>query len=107
MKRAKLDDFRQFDDSRFTKKTIFHGEGGAFFVLNFLPGQSIPPHKHPGSRVTLWVREGSGTIRVDGEEQDIQAGDAVQCEGDEEMSIRNPGASPMCVVVCLAAVPGS
>jgi quercetin dioxygenase-like cupin family protein len=103
MKRAQLEHFREFEEGRFTRKTIFKEQETSFFVLNFLPGQELPPHRHPGSRVILWAMEGCGTIRVDGRAEPFARGDAVQCEAGEELSISNTGTEPMSVAVLLAA----
>ncbi|MFD1903784.1 hypothetical protein ACFSQ7_06240 [Paenibacillus rhizoplanae] len=46
------------------------------FVLNFMPGQKLPVHKHPGADVYILALHGDGAIHVNEEEFSfVQGGD--------------------------------
>ncbi|WP_057984607.1 hypothetical protein [Lederbergia galactosidilytica] len=48
-------------ETRFSKNTLYQNGKSTAFVLNFLPGQSLPPHPHSNAHVYLFVIEGTGT----------------------------------------------
>lgn len=95
----------QYDDQRLTKRVLFNEEGHAVFVLNFNPGQELPPHKHPGAALFILVLTGSGTVIVDGKETAVSQHDAIYCSGEELFSFRNTGPEPVSLYVCLVNVP--
>ncbi|WP_413302470.1 cupin domain-containing protein [Bacillus sp. 1P10SD] len=47
------------------------------FVLNFLPGQQLPIHKHPGTEVYIFVVTGTGTIVIDGKDSEVTVADLI------------------------------
>ncbi|EMR05805.1 hypothetical protein C772_02293 [Bhargavaea cecembensis DSE10] len=83
--------FQQFDDSRFTKVDFMKNGHSTAFTLNFLPGQAMKPHSHPGKELFLVVMEGSGTFTVDGEEIMATRGDVLFCNETEMMGFENNG----------------
>ncbi|MDP4172096.1 MAG: cupin domain-containing protein, partial [Bacillota bacterium] len=80
------------------------GESTAF-VLNFLPGQQLPAHKHPGSEVFLYVICGNGTFTIDGNEKAVEQFDLFHCSGEEELTFVNNGESPLSLYVVLSKIP--
>ncbi|WP_424237746.1 cupin domain-containing protein [Bhargavaea ginsengi] len=83
--------FQQFDDNRFTKVDFMKNENSTAFTLNFLPGQSMKAHSHPGKELYLVVTEGSGTFTVDGEEVMATRGDVLFCDEKEMIGFENNG----------------
>lgn len=83
--------FQQFDDSRFTKVDFMKKEHSTAFTLNFLPGQTMKAHSHPGKELYLVVIEGSGTFTVDGEEIMATKGDVLFCGEKERIGFDNNG----------------
>lgn len=105
MEKKSLQEVRDFSEEKFTKRILFQKGESVTFVLNFMPGQSLPPHKHPGSHVFLLVIEGSGTITVDGVETKVSKDDVVVCEGEEQFSFANTGNEPTQLYVVLSKIP--
>lgn len=94
--------YQNFHDDHLNKEMVFKEEKSQAFVLNFLPGQSLPSHGHPHAQVYLLVLEGTGTCSIDEETFEIQKNDAIHCSKEEQLSIENTGTDQMSVYVVLA-----
>lgn len=90
---------------RFTKRICFNDPQVLVFVLTFAPGQSLPPHKHPGSKVVLHVHGGSGVMVIDGQEVSVADGDVLLVTGEEELAVRNTGEQDLVLLVSLSPNP--
>ncbi|WP_163857000.1 cupin domain-containing protein [Paenibacillus elgii] len=55
MEIKRLEAHQSFQEERFTKKVLFQAERTIVFTLNFMPGQQLPVHQHPGSQVYVLV----------------------------------------------------
>lgn len=95
----------EYSSEKFTKRVIFKKGESTAFVLNFAPGQQLPPHKHPGTEVFLFVVGGSGTFTIDGEELQVAANDVAHCSGEELLAFKNSGSEPVSLYVVLTKVP--
>jgi quercetin dioxygenase-like cupin family protein len=80
-----------FTEEKFTKRILFQDEASTVFALNFMPGQSLPTHKHPETLVYIVVIQGGGTVHVDGKETEVLIHDVIHVEGSEEFSFKNTG----------------
>jgi quercetin dioxygenase-like cupin family protein len=105
MEKQSLTAFQEYSEERFTKKVIYKKGETTAFVLNFLPGQQLPSHKHPGTEVYLYVVNGSGTFIIDRKELEVSEGDLVHVDGDEDMAFNNNGTDPVSLYVVLSKVP--
>lgn len=94
-----------FTEDKFTKKIVYQNGEGVVFVLNFMPGQALPKHKHPDSHVYILVLQGSGIVTVNGMDTSISELDVVHCEGNEEFSFINSGSEPVSLYVQLTKIP--
>lgn len=56
--------------------------------LALAAGQSMAPHRHPGEAVLFHLLEGELTLRLDGVDYDLSAGDLVRFDGDREVAPR-------------------
>ena len=67
------------------------GPSGRFFldVYCLRPGQAQTPHAHPGSDKVYVVLEGSPTVEIDGERQELREGDAVLCPAGSSHGVQN------------------
>ncbi|SDZ30846.1 Cupin domain-containing protein [Evansella caseinilytica] len=91
MKQIANSSYQEFSDSKFKKLLLFkQGEMDAY-RLNFLPGQGVPLHRHPGAEVYLIVIEGSGMVQADNEQAKVSAGDMVHVTGEELFAFTNTG----------------
>jgi quercetin dioxygenase-like cupin family protein len=97
--------YQEYNDGKFTKKVIFNNGDSTAFILNFMPAQKLPAHKHPGSEVYLYVLNGNGTIIIDGNETAIKEADIIHTSDEEELAFRNDGNDPVSLYVVLTKVP--
>ncbi len=96
---------KEYNEERFTKRIVFNEGGSTVFILNFLPGQKLPAHKHSGTEVYLLILDGNGTFTINGAETGVTKDDVVHCSGEEEMSFENTGSTPVSLYVMLNKVP--
>jgi quercetin dioxygenase-like cupin family protein len=75
-------------------KGVTPSEGLTLGVASLPPGGALHEHHHSQEEVYL-VLEGSGMVRVGGEEVTVEAGSAVFIPGDALHSCENTGASEM------------
>jgi quercetin dioxygenase-like cupin family protein len=97
--------FQEFDEKHFTKRIVHKNGESIVFILNFLTGQELPEHKHPGTEVYFFVLQGEGTLITDGKETEVAKGDIVHCPGSETLAFVNSGSEPVSVYVVLNKVP--
>ncbi|AWB45592.1 cupin domain-containing protein [Paenibacillus sp. CAA11] len=105
MNKKVIQEFQQYQEDRFTKRIIFHEGESTVFLLNFMPGQELPAHNHPGADVFITALTGSGTMVVDGKEHALAQGEAIHIAGNEVFAYRNSGGEPVSLYVVLAKVP--
>lgn len=105
MDKNSVKSYMEYSEDRFTKRVIFKKGETTAFVLNFLPGQELPAHRHPGTEVYLYVVTGSGTIITDGIEAEVSEADLIHVGSEEEMSFKNSGSEPVSLYVVLSKIP--
>jgi quercetin dioxygenase-like cupin family protein len=99
-----ISSFQIFNDRRFSKQNMFKTQDCTVFILNFLPGQIMPAHYHPGAELHLHVLQGNGTFSIDGNDIEAKADDVVYCEGTKKLSFTNTGNEPVSIYVTLSKV---
>ena len=107
MKIEKLADKIVYMDEKLTKRILFNETRVLNFVLNFRPGQGVPPHNHEQSDLIIHVLVGQGEMGVDGIVHEISQGDVIHCKGTEVFSLTNTGDSDMSCFVILAPNPSA
>jgi len=105
MEKQTLSHYQEFSEERFTKRIVFKKGDSTVFLLNFLPGQELPPHAHPGSEVFIQMMQGEGTFNVDGEDIVVQQNEVVHCRDQEKMAFKNTGSEPVSLYVMLSKIP--
>ncbi|KGE20542.1 cupin domain-containing protein [Paenibacillus wynnii] len=95
----------QYQEERFTKKILFQKGESVVFILNFMPGQTLPTHKHPGTDVYILGLEGNGTMTVDGEDTPLMKGETIHIGGEEAFAYSNSGDAPASLHVVLCKIP--
>jgi quercetin dioxygenase-like cupin family protein len=98
----RLKDAQVYDVNHMTKEMLFDEGKSKVFILNFMPGQSLPSHGHPHTQVYLLVIEGAGTCHIDEQAYQISHGEVIHCSMEQMLSIENTGTEPMSVYVVLA-----
>lgn len=94
--------FQEFNESRFVRVNLFQEGNTTAFLLNLLPGQSVPPHPHPNANVYLYVLEGEGIFIVDENEFSVSEKDVVHCADEQVLQIKNQSDQPLSVYVVMA-----
>lgn len=105
MKIEKIADKIVYSDEKLTKKVLFNENRVLNFVLNFKPGQGVPPHNHEQSDLIIHVLVGEGELVVDGNTNKVSQGDVIYCKGCEIFSLKNTGDKNMSCFVILAPNP--
>lgn len=105
MEKKPLQSVIEYSEQNFTKRVIYNVGGSTVFMLNFMPGQQLPTHKHPGTEVFLLVVTGSGTFTINGKDTEVTANDTIHSAGYEELAFRNTGETPASLYVMLNKVP--
>ena len=88
-------------NARFRRKQLGAADGGEALGTSLyeLPpgGAGFPYHYHTGNEEALYVLAGTGTLRLDGEEHALAAGDYAALPADESGAhrVRNDGDEPL------------
>jgi quercetin dioxygenase-like cupin family protein len=105
MEKKSILDVMQYQEDRFTKKIIFRQGESVVFVLNFMPGQQLPVHKHPGADVYILALKGNGTILVNTEELSFGEGETIYIAGEDTFAYTNTSTQPSSLHVVLSKLP--
>ncbi len=105
MKIEKISEKIVYSQEKLTKRVLFNENRVLNFVLNFKPGQGVPPHNHEQSDLIIHVLVGQGEMGVDGVMHKITKGDVIHCKGTEVFSLNNNGDEDMSCFVVLAPNP--
>jgi len=68
---------------------MFQTERCKGLMANFLPGQSIPPHRHPGKHVLIHVESGAITLETETMKHTAVEREVVWVDGKELLSLTN------------------
>jgi len=96
---------RRFDAAKLQKLNLFETERFFLDVYCLEPGQAQKAHAHAGSDKVYAVLEGKVYARVSGEEQELQAGQAVLAPAGSEHGIENRSGARAAVLVLMAPRP--
>ncbi|MFK4996670.1 cupin domain-containing protein [Bacillus sp. N9] len=97
-----VSDVKRFNEGRLVRTQLFQEGKTTAYVLNFLPGQTLPPHPHPDSHVYLYVIEGEGRCTIDDQQYDIAENDVIHAVDKQHVSIENMGDTPLSIYVVQA-----
>jgi len=106
MERFNLDDYTIVPEKDVTRRVIYSDQNTLAYVLNILPGESMPEQEHFESTVLLQVISGTGRIIVDDQSYNVQEKDLVKIGGTETLSIHNTGNEYLEVYVTVSPLPG-
>lgn len=95
---------QQFKEDRFTKIDIIKHKHSTVFLLNFLPNQDMRPHNHPGRELYLLVIEGNGTFSIDGKDLEVNEGDIIYCNPEDQLGFTNTGGKPVSIYATMTKV---
>lgn len=96
-----------YPENKISKRMIYKDDLVAGFVLNIAKGAVLPDHTHFDCTVLIQVLKGSADAKVDKEPLFIEAGDLIQVEGREKISVTNTGSETLSLYVTLSPNPPS
>lgn len=79
----------RYDELPLTNVPLFQHEDFSGCLLGFLPGQILPRHMHEHEHEVFDVLEGSGTMWLDGERVQVQAGSVIFVPAGVEHGFEN------------------
>lgn len=95
---------KQFKEERFTKIDIIKTRKSVAFLLNFLPGQEMKQHSHPGKELYLLVIEGNGQMLIDNQEISVEEGNVIHCQAEEEVGFINSSKQNVSIYVTMTKI---
>jgi quercetin dioxygenase-like cupin family protein len=105
MEKKSLTEAIQYQEERFTKKILFHKGDSVVFVLNFMPGQQLPVHKHPGADVYIYALKGKGTITVNDAKMEFTEEEVIHVAEEDSFAYLNSSNSPASLHVVISKLP--
>jgi quercetin dioxygenase-like cupin family protein len=101
MKLVRIDDVA--DEGRdVSARPLLEGEQSNVRIIRLSAGKDLPPHRHGHSDLMLYVAQGEGELHTAEGVKTFAAGALAFYSGDEELRVRNTGASHMTMLAFLA-----
>ena len=101
----RVKDHVKFQPDKLAKIALATTERAQLDLYCVAPGQAQKPHTHGDQDKIYYVVEGRGRFRVGGEEQPLEAGEAVVARAGVEHGLVNDGAAPLLVLVVVTPPP--
>ena len=96
---------KAFNPEKMNKVNLFETDRMFFDLYCFEPGQQQKVHAHAGSDKVYFVLEGCGTIHLDGESEELEAGSTVIAASGVEHGVTNTSDDRLVVLVYMAPRP--
>jgi quercetin dioxygenase-like cupin family protein len=87
MELRNLKDYQVFQKTSLTKKIIYDTKDVLCFVLNLLPGHTIPVHQHEQSVLIASVLAGTCEALVNGKPVPLEEGAVLMVKGEDDFGI--------------------
>lgn len=65
--------------------TMFDGAEPRTIRLSLAAGEHVDEHIHPGRSIVIYVIDGAIDLSLDDEEFELEGGDAIQFDGDQQV----------------------
>lgn len=82
-----LKEFMEYKETSLTKKIILDTPDVLCFVLNLMPGQTIPEHRHENSTMIATMLWGKGRFTVNGESIELSPPQTLLLKGSDSFGI--------------------
>lgn len=82
-----LNEILSFSKNGVTKKIVFNTKEALCFILNLLPGQTIPVHRHENAVLIANILSGACEVTVNQDQYELQKGHAFMVKGEDEFGI--------------------
>ena len=83
-------------------RPLLDGDQSNVRIIRLAAGQALPPHRHGTSDLMLFAVDGDGVLETSEGETPFGAGALAFYRGDEELRVRNTGASDLTLLAFLA-----
>jgi quercetin dioxygenase-like cupin family protein len=78
---------------------LFPGAEPKTIRLTLEAGERVEPHRHPDREVVLYVVDGALELQLGSEHRELETGDVVRFEGDQDISPRATEGSTALIVL--------
>jgi quercetin dioxygenase-like cupin family protein len=99
---ARLQDVQHAGPEGFVARPLLEGNQSNVRVIRLASGQALPPHRHGGSDLMLYVSDGQGELETATGKVASTAGCLAWYRGDEELRVVNTGDEEMTMLAFLA-----
>ena len=102
MKLKNINEHFKYSKEGFTKETLIENGKMRCFLINLMPGQSVPQHSYEGSEGAIYMVKASMLFRIDQRDVCAAEGDIISFHGNEMLGVRNnTGINASCMItVC-------
>ena len=100
-----VDSSKAFNPEKMNKVNLFETDRMFCDLYCFEPGQQQKVHAHDGSDKVYFVLEGSGTIHIGSESEDLEAGSTVMAASGVEHGVSNTSNGRLVMLVYMAPKP--
>jgi quercetin dioxygenase-like cupin family protein len=102
MKIVRLQDIEHAVDGKFLALPLVEGDQCNVRIIRLAVGQTLPPHRHGGSDLMLYVADGGGELDTPSGTVVFESGALAFYRGEEELRVRNSGNTEMTLLAFLA-----
>jgi mannose-6-phosphate isomerase-like protein (cupin superfamily) len=101
----RVDSCKAFNPQKMNKVNLFETDRMFCDLYCFEPGQQQKVHAHAGSDKVYFVLEGSGTIHIGGEREELEAGSTAIAASGVEHGVTNTSNDRLVMLVYMAPKP--
>jgi quercetin dioxygenase-like cupin family protein len=102
MELVHTDDAERPESQGVFARVLLEGDQSNVRIIRLGAGQTLPPHTHGVSDLMLFAANGDGALGLPNGELSFCAGALAFFRGDEELRVRNVGATELVVLAFLA-----
>ncbi len=107
MKIDNITDHFKYNKNEFVRDTVIDSSHMLCFLLNLMPGQVVPQHRHGDSEGSAYIVKGSMLFTIGEKEVCMAEGDIISFNGSEMIGAKNnTGINASCMVT-LCPNPGN
>lgn len=102
MKLIHIQDAERPDNQGVFARLLLEGDQSNVRIIRLGTGEALPPHRHGVSDLMLYAASGEGELDLPDGAAHFDAGALAFYRGDEELRVRNTGATELVLLAFLA-----
>lgn len=102
MKVVRIEDAERPEEQGVFARVLLEGDQSNVRIIRLGVGQALPPHTHGASDLMLYAASGDGALVLPDGELPFGAGALAFFRGNEELRVRNSGATELTMLAFLA-----